>query len=81
LSARGGEVQLVSVRALRGQIDAAVIAGKTLEEIDAEILACCALGQDASAALWLYAEGCLDRAAAGHLPQVAPPVSGPVAPA
>ena len=54
--------RLVSSSALRREVDAAVRAGKTLEEIDTEILAPCALNEDARSALWLYAWGAVGRA-------------------
>jgi hypothetical protein len=54
--------RVVSSRTLRREIDAAVRAGRTLEEIDSEILAPCALNEDTCAAVWLYAWGCLEGA-------------------
>jgi hypothetical protein len=64
-------MRLVSTRTLRREIDEAVLAGQSLEQIESEVIAPCALDAEARAALWLYADGCLTRAAAGHPPPVA----------
>ena len=61
-------MRLASTRTLRREIDAAVAAGRSLDEIEGEVIGPCALNDEARAALWLYADGCLSRAAAGHLP-------------
>jgi hypothetical protein len=61
-------MRLASTRALRREIDAAVAAGRSLDEIEVEVIGPCALSEEARAALWLYAEGCLGRAAMGHPP-------------
>ena len=53
--------RVVSSRTLRREVDAAVRAGSTLEEIDSQILAPCALNEDTRAAVWLYAWGCLEQ--------------------
>jgi hypothetical protein len=58
--------RLVSTSSLRREVDAAVRAGKSLEEIDNEILAPCALNEDARSALWLYAWGAVGRAQTGE---------------
>jgi hypothetical protein len=58
-------MRLASTRALRREIDAAVLAGRSIDEIEP-----CALDDDARAALWLYADGSLARGAAGRLPAI-----------
>ena len=63
-------MRLASTRTLRREIDEAVIAGKPIGAIDAEVIAPCALDDDARAALWLYADACLARADEGHPPPV-----------
>ena len=63
-------MRLASTRTLRREIDAAVVAGRSIDEIEAEVITPCALNDEARAALWLYASGCLGRAAAGHPPKV-----------
>jgi hypothetical protein len=40
---------------LRREIDAAIAAGRTIEEIDAKIIAPCHLSAHARCALWVYA--------------------------
>jgi hypothetical protein len=45
---------------LRREIDAAVLAGNTWEEV-AEIVDSCPLNEDVRAALWLYGWGSLER--------------------
>ena len=75
--------RLVSSSALRREIDAAVRAGTNLEQIDNEILAPCALSEDARSALWLYAWGAVGRAATGEVAAIgepADPANAPVAP-
>jgi hypothetical protein len=57
--------RLVSSSALRREVDAAVSVGRSLEQIDNEILAPCALSEDARSALWLYAWGAVGRAGTG----------------
>ncbi len=64
-------MRLASTRTLRREIDEAVIAGRNIGEIETEVIAPCALDDEARAALWLYADGRLARAAAGHLPAIA----------
>jgi hypothetical protein len=63
-------MRLVSTRTLRREIDEAVLAGRSIAEIEDEVIAPCALDAEARAALWLYADGCLARAASGHPPVV-----------
>jgi hypothetical protein len=75
--------RLVSSSALRREIDAAVREGRNLEQIDNEILAPCALSEDARSALWLYAWGAVGRAATGEVAAIADPAdtaNAPVAP-
>jgi hypothetical protein len=55
--------RIASARALRREIQAAVQAGRSVDEIDAEIISPCALDPDARSALWLFAWGCIERAA------------------
>jgi hypothetical protein len=75
-------MRLASTRTLRREIDQAVLAGRSVGEIETEVIAPCALDGEARAALWLYADGCLARAAAGHLPVIADNgVTGSSAPA
>jgi hypothetical protein len=74
---------LVSTSALRREVDAAARAGRTLEEIDNEILAPCALNEDAKSALWLYAWGAVGRAESGESAVIGEPAdarNAPVAP-
>ena len=74
-------MRLASTRTLRREIDEAVLAGRTIDQIETEVIAPCALDDEARAALWLYADGSLARAAAGHLPVIADTaVTGPAAP-
>jgi hypothetical protein len=74
-------MRLASTRTLRREIDEAVLAGQSIAQIEAEVIAPCALDAEASAALWLYADGSLARAAAGHLPAIPDTgVTGPAAP-
>jgi hypothetical protein len=74
-------MRLASTRTLRREIDEAVLAGRSIAQIEAEVIAPCALDAEASAALWLYADGSLARAASGHLPVIAEAgVTGPAAP-
>ncbi|MDX6643521.1 MAG: hypothetical protein QOD76_1483 [Solirubrobacteraceae bacterium] len=73
--------RLASSSALRREIDAAVLTGRTLEEIDTEILGPCALSEDARSALWLYAWGAVGRAIPGDAAAIgdpADPVNAPV---
>ena len=59
---------LVRAGDLRAEIEAAVAAGKTFEEIDARILTSHEvdeLDSEQRDALWLYAWGCLQRAGDG----------------
>ena len=75
--------RLVSSSALRREVDAAAGAGRTLEEIDNEILAPCALNEDAKSALWLYAWGAVGRAESGQSVVIGEPAdtaNTPVAP-
>lgn len=58
--------RVVSSRTLRREVDAAVRQGSTLEEIDSQILAPCALNEDTRAAVWLYAWGCFEQAERGR---------------
>ena len=74
--------RLVSSSALRREIDAAVSAGSSLDQIDNEILAPCALSEDARSALWLYAWGAVGRAGKGDAAVIGEPadtVNAPVA--
>jgi hypothetical protein len=61
-------MRLVSTRTLRREIDEAVLAGRGIADIETEVIAPCALDAEARAAMWLYADGCLARAASGHPP-------------
>jgi hypothetical protein len=71
-------MRLASTRTLRREIDQAVLAGRSIAQIETEVIAPCALDDEARAALWLYADGSLARAAAGHLPVIAETgVTGP----
>lgn len=63
-------MRLVSTRTLRREIDEAVLDGRSIAQIETDVIAPCALDSEARAALWLYADGCLSRAAAGHPPVV-----------
>jgi hypothetical protein len=75
--------RLVSSSALRREIDTAVSAGRSLEQIDNELLAPCALSEDARSALWLYAWGAVGRAAtgqAGAIGESADTVNAPLVP-
>jgi hypothetical protein len=75
--------RLMSSSALRREIDAAVGAGRSLEQIDNEILAPCALSEDARSALWLYAWGSVGRAGTGEAAVIGEPadtVNAPVTP-
>jgi len=75
-------MRLASTRTLRREIEAAVAAGRSLDEIESEVIDPCALNDEARAALWLYANGCLGRAAAERLPLVDRRAAmGPPAPA
>jgi hypothetical protein len=65
--------------ALVRQIDAAIYEGKSLEDIDAAVLAPARVSDDMRSALWLYAVGALERAEvhgaraaspATHLPRI-----------
>ena len=60
-------MRLASTRTLRREIDEAVLAGRSIGDIETEVIAPCALDDDARAALWLYADACVARAAEGHL--------------
>jgi len=60
-------MRLASTRTLRREIDEAVLAGRSIGDIETEVIAPCALDDDARAALWLYADACAARAADGHL--------------
>ncbi len=74
-------MRLVSTRTLRREIDEAVLAGRSIGQIETEVIAPCALDDEARAALWLYADGRLSRAAAGSLPVIAETgLAGPAAP-
>ena len=64
-------MRLVSTRTLRREIDEAVLAGRSIGDIETEVIAPCALDDDARAALWLYADACVGRAADGHLGPIA----------
>ena len=64
-------MRLASTRTLCREIDEAVLAGWSIADIETEVIAPCALDEEARAALWLYADGSLARAAAGHLPAIA----------
>jgi hypothetical protein len=64
-------MRLASTRTLRREIDEAVLAGRSIADIETKVIAPCALDEEARAALWLYADGSLARAAAGHLPAIA----------
>ena len=69
LEKRGsGTMRLASTRTLRREIDQAVLAGRSISEIESEIIGPCALDAEARAALWLYADACVDRAVIGQLP-------------
>jgi hypothetical protein len=71
-------MRLASTRTLRREIDQAVLAGRSIGQIETEVIAPCALDDEARAALWLYADGSLARAAAGHPPVIAETgVTGP----
>jgi hypothetical protein len=75
--------RLVSSSALRREVDAAALAGRSLEEIDNEILAPCALSEDAKSALWLYAWGAVGRVESGESTVIGEPAdtaNAPVAP-
>ena len=74
--------RLASSSLLRREVDAAVRAGKSLEEIDNEILAPCALNDDARSALWLYAWGAVGRRSSdiGVVGAGAEALDAPVAP-
>lgn len=61
-------MRLASTRTLRREIDEAVLAGRSIGEIETKVIAPCALDDEARAALWLYADGSLARAATRHLP-------------
>jgi hypothetical protein len=61
-------MRLASTRTLRREIDEAVLAGRSIGEIETEVIAPCALDDEARAALWLYADASKARAAAGQLP-------------
>jgi hypothetical protein len=50
-----------SVGALVTRVELAVLADRSLEQIEAEILACCGLDEESQAALWLYAWCCEER--------------------
>ena len=63
-------MRLASTRTLRREIDEAVLAGRSIGEIETDVIAPCALDDEARAALWLYADGSLSRAATGHLPAI-----------
>ena len=63
-------MRLASTRTLRREIDEAVLAGRSIADIETEVIAPCALDEEARAALWLYADGSLSRAATGHLPAI-----------
>ena len=62
------------------EIDAAVLTGRTLEEIDTEILGPCALSEDARSALWLYAWGAVGRAASSGVTAIGDPADPVIAP-
>jgi hypothetical protein len=46
-------MRLASTRTLRREIDEAVLAGRSIGEIETEVIAPCALDDEARAALWL----------------------------
>jgi hypothetical protein len=73
-------MRLASTRTLRREIDQAVIAGMRIDEIDAGVILPCALDDEARAALWLYADGCLARADDGHPPVVRQTDAAPTTP-
>ena len=49
-------MRLASTRTLRREIDEAVLAGRSIGQIETEVIAPCALDDEARAALWLYAD-------------------------
>jgi len=59
-------MRLASTRTLRREIDQAVVAGRDIGQIESEIIGPCALDAEARAALWLYADACVDRAVTGR---------------
>ena len=63
-------MRLASTRTLRREIDEAVLAGRSIGEIETEVIAPCALDDDARAALWLYADGSLAVGPAASLPAI-----------
>jgi hypothetical protein len=63
-------MRLASTRTLRREIDEAVLAGRSIGEIETEVIAPCALDDEARAALWLYAAGSLARGAPARLPAI-----------
>jgi hypothetical protein len=54
--------EAASAGALRTEIELAVLAGRSLEQIEAEILTDCGLDEESVAAMWLYAWCYGDRA-------------------
>jgi hypothetical protein len=60
--------RLAGIRMLQREIDAAVAAGHSIEQIDAKIIAPCRLSAHARCALWVYAHKRLPvpRAAPGR---------------
>lgn len=64
-------MRLASTRTLRREIDEAVLAGRSIGDIETEVIAPCALDDDARAALWLYADACVGRAGDVHLGPIA----------
>jgi hypothetical protein len=74
-------MRLASTRTLRREIDEAVLAGRSIAQIETDVIAPCALDDEARAALWLYADGSLARAGASQLPVIADRgVTGPSVP-
>jgi hypothetical protein len=57
--------------ALVTAVELALLSGRNLKQIEAEILARCDLDEESQAAAWLYAWCCEDRLPAGQAP-VAP---------
>jgi hypothetical protein len=50
------------------QVELALIAGRTLEQIEAEILVRCEVDEESKAAAWLYAWSCENQPRDGQLP-------------
>jgi hypothetical protein len=51
----------MGVREIRVEIDELVEDGASLREIERDVIEAAPLSEDARAALWLYAWGCLER--------------------